>query len=170
MTLVNPLTMTHALLGLSALFLAVAAVAVFVPGGARVIGVLAITGLGVYAISQMLRCRHPSPGLLPPVTAADGSRVGARWCCHECGKVWDAAFEHGARPIQKYSGYDESKAIASARRAENLTRQQRDLAVRRAGLGGRGRAVTPQASAAPQVPSHSAADVVAITRGHRIAQ
>jgi len=159
--------MAISLLGLSSLLIGTAAVMLFVPGGPRAIGILAIAGVGAYAVAQLLRCRHPSPGLLPPVTADDGSRTGPRWCCHECGKVWPAAFEHESRPIQKYTGYDESKATAAARRAEALTRQQRGLAVRRSGLAGRSRATAPQVPA--HVATHASADVVAIRR-HRLAK
>lgn len=152
--------MVHSLLGLSSLSLAVAVVMTFIPSGSRAIGVLALLGVGVFVVSYLFRCRHASPGLLPPITNTDGSRVSARWCCHECGKTWPATFEHDTRPIQKYSGYDESKAIAAARRADQLSRQQRGLAVRRAGTARRPRPVSPLASA----------DVVAITRGHRMAK
>ena len=162
MTLVRPRRMTRTMLFVSSLILAAAAVTIFVPNGARTIGVLTMVSVGAFAFTLMLRCRHASPALLPPTTALDGSRVAARWCCHECGKTWPAAFEHDTRPIQKYSGYDESKAIAAARRAEHLSKQQRDLAVRRSGLAGR--------PSARKVARPVSADVVAITRAHRMAK
>lgn len=92
--------MTRSMLFVVSLILAVAVVTIFVPNG-----VLALVSAGAFGFTFMLRCRHASPALLPPTTALDGSRVAARWCCHDCGKAWPAAFEHDTRLIQKYSGY-----------------------------------------------------------------
>ncbi len=81
------------------------------------------------------KCRHPGPlGLLPPVDEASGIRMPARWYCDRCGHSWPAGIDHGRPPVPRFTGYDESKAIGAARRAEELSVRQRDLAVRRAGL------------------------------------
>lgn len=81
------------------------------------------------------RCRHSAGlGLLPPTRAADGSRVPARWYCDSCGRTWSANLESDRAPIVRFSGYDQSKLPAAARRAATLDRQRHSLAVRRAGL------------------------------------
>src|SRR5215216_2402767 len=89
-------------------------------GGAAVLGFLA---------ARLGRCHHSSPGLLPPTTQDDGTRLGARWFCDSCGHTWPAGFERDTRPVVRYQGYDESKAIAAARRADTLAKQQRGLAL-----------------------------------------
>jgi hypothetical protein len=68
------------------------------------------------------------------VTNADGTRSAAHWYCDRCGKSWAAEFEHTPRLIQRFDGYDASKALTAAKRAEELERQQRTMALRRAGL------------------------------------
>lgn len=84
------------------------------------------------------RCHHPRPlGLLPPTADAAGVEQPAQWFCGHCGKRWPAAFDHGKSPVQRFRGYDESKAKASAKRAEELADSQRKLAVRRAGMTAR---------------------------------
>jgi hypothetical protein len=84
---------------------------------------------------QLGRCRHRGPlGLLPPTHDDDGHAQPARWFCDACGKTWPAVFEREQRPIARFVGYDESKATAAARRAEELARKQRALAMRRAGI------------------------------------
>jgi hypothetical protein len=81
------------------------------------------------------RCPHSGPlGLLPPTFDDEGRRLPPRWFCPDCGAKWAANFEHDRRPVTRYSGYDEAKAVASARRASNLESQQRKLALVRAGL------------------------------------
>jgi hypothetical protein len=91
-----------------------------------------VGGVGVFWLGQ---CRHPGPlGLLPPTTEADGSAVPARWYCDSCGKTWPAEFDHGHPPVRKFDGYDPTKAVTAARRADDLARRQRALALRRAGL------------------------------------
>lgn len=81
------------------------------------------------------KCHHPGPlGLLPPVDEANGDRTPARWYCDRCGHAWPAGIDHGKPPVQRFTGYDESKAIGAAKRADELSVRQRDLAVRRAGL------------------------------------
>ena len=69
------------------------------------------------------KCRHPGPlGLLPPVDEANGDRTPARWYCDRCGHAWPAGIDHGKPPV------------GAAKRPDELSVRQRDLAVRRAGL------------------------------------
>ena len=91
-----------------------------------------IAGVGFW---QFGRCHHQGPlGLLPPTTQADGSTVPARWFCDACGRTWPASFEHGHPPIRRFQGYDPTKAVNAAKRADDLARRQRALALKRAGL------------------------------------
>ena len=94
-------------------------------------------GLAVLAIVLMslaMKCHHRGPlGLLPPMADPSGQRIPPRWYCADCGRSWPANFERQQTPIQRFSGYDESKAVSSARRAVELESAQRVLAVRRAG-------------------------------------
>jgi hypothetical protein len=93
-----------------------------------------------FLVRRVLVCRHPGPlGLLPPVADGEGGRTPARWYCDTCGKSWAAGFKQEARVIQRFTGYDESKAVASAKRADELERRQRSLAVGRAGVSSRPR-------------------------------
>jgi hypothetical protein len=88
----------------------------------------------VGAVWSLMKCRHPGKlGLLPPVVAETGERLPARWYCDHCGESWPAGITHEAGPVQRFSGYDESKARSAARRANELETAQRDLAVRRSG-------------------------------------
>lgn len=152
--------MTRVLLSIS-LALAAVSVALFVPNGARSLMIVMAAAAAASVVYLLSRCQHPAPGLLPPTTADDGTRVSARWFCDECGKTWAAGFDEGVtRPVARYSGYDESKLVSSARRAEQHARQQRELAVRRAGIGARPR------KAGARMP----AEVVAINGGHRLAK
>jgi hypothetical protein len=97
-------------------------------------GVAAVIGAGVWWLGQ---CRHRGPlGLLPPVMNPDGTRTPAQWYCDRCGESWDAGFSSAPRVVQRFDGYDPSKALDAARRAEDLERHQRRLALRRAGLTG----------------------------------
>ena len=81
------------------------------------------------------RCHHGARlGLLPPTTAADGARLPARWYCDSCGRSWPAGLEHDRSPVVRFSGYDQSKFPAAARRAAAFEKQRQSLAVRRAGL------------------------------------
>lgn len=91
-------------------------------------------------------CRHPGPALLPPVVDAEGRRQPARWCCHECGHTWPAALDDSTAPVLRFAGYDEKKALEAARRATDLERRQRELAVLRAGLTPRVDAAARQAT------------------------
>jgi hypothetical protein len=102
----------------------------WVAGGALLAGAFALAGLGGVWLAA---CRHPNPALLPSVADADGHRLPARWCCHNCGATWPAAVEDGPVPVPRFAGFDERKAAESARRATDLERRQRELAVRRAG-------------------------------------
>lgn len=105
------------------------------------------------------RCHHPRPfALLPPMTDEDGRRQPAQWFCAQCGERFPANFEHERLPIPKFSGYDEAKAVASARRAADLEQRQRRLAVKRAGMAKR----TP----APRLPVAARTEPVAI-QDHR---
>lgn len=102
-----------------------------------------VAGAGVW----LAGCRHPGPlALLPPVADADGGRTPARWCCHDCGKSWPAGLDDVAAPVPRFAGFDEKKASESARRAVDLERRQRELAVRRAGLTPRAETATRQAT------------------------
>ena len=104
------------------------------------------------------RCRHRGPlGLLPPTHDHDGTIIPARWFCDACGKTWPAVFERDQRPVVRFAGYDETKATAAARRAEDLVRKQRALAMRRAGIGAtaQARRARPRPDPAEVVPIHS---------------
>jgi hypothetical protein len=86
-------------------------------------------------IAWMSRCHHRHPlSLLPPVVDELGVRSTAKWYCADCGKSWPAGMERDRAPIQRFSGYDQTKAVASARRADELEERQRELAMKRAGL------------------------------------
>src|SRR5215469_285243 len=95
-------------------------------------------GLGTAIVAGLWRfgrCPHPRPlGLLPPVTDEKGHRTPAQWYCGQCGERFPASFEHEHTPIQRFQGYDESKARNAARRAADLEDRRRQLAVRRAGM------------------------------------
>jgi hypothetical protein len=92
-------------------------------------------GVGALALWWFGRCHHPSPlGLLPPTTDADGVRQPARWFCGACSATWVAEFSRDREPVRRFDGFDATKAEHAARRADELERRQRALAVRRAGL------------------------------------
>jgi hypothetical protein len=111
-------------------------------------------------VARPWQCRHVEPGLLPPLTEADGTKVPSRWFCSKCGKTWAAAIESERRPVLRFKGYDESKLVNAARRADHLERVQRGLAVRRAGIDAHPR--RPRVGSMPEV--------IAIDRGRRIAK
>ena len=112
-------------------------------------------GAAGLAIWRFGRCHHSGPlGLLPPSKDDNGSTIPARWFCDSCGQSWPAMIEHGHPPVQRFEGYDPSKAVNAAKRADDHARRQRALAMRRAGLG---------APRAPR-PRHDAAPIVAIRR------
>ena len=85
------------------------------------------------AVWRMTRCRHPRPlALLPPIDE-NGER-SAHWFCAACGARWPAEFERSTRPVPRFSGHDESKAVEAARRAAVLEIRHRELAIQRAGM------------------------------------
>ena len=97
-----------------------------VVAGALVVAVL---------VWQLAKCRHAGPlGLLPPLVNERGESVPARWYCDTCGKSWPAMFEHDTQPVPRFTGYDQSKAAAAAKRAVELEARTRALALKRAGL------------------------------------
>jgi hypothetical protein len=103
-----------------------------VPGRYRFI-FLACAAIG--AIAWAMRCRHRGPlGLLPSIVDEAGERLPARWYCDNCGRSWPANFEHEHAPVQRFKGYDESKAVTAARRAKDLERARRALAIRCSGV------------------------------------
>jgi hypothetical protein len=97
--------------------------------------VFVAAGLVAALVWQMTRCRHSQPlGLLPPLVNERGEAVPPRWYCDDCGESWPAVFEHGPAPVQRFKGYDQSKAATAAKRADELSARTRALALRRAGL------------------------------------
>lgn len=109
-----------------------AVLTVMAPMAAAVLAGIASVGLGLYWLGT---CRHSGPlGLLPPTTADDGTRLPARWYCDACGKSWPAGLESDHAPVVRFSGYDESKLPAAARRAAAFEKQRTALAAKRAGL------------------------------------
>jgi hypothetical protein len=126
--------------------------------GSQAGAIVFISGFGVLAVWWFGRCHHPSPlGLLPPTTDADGTRQPARWFCGACGTSWVAEFDRDREPIRRFDGFDASKAEHAARRADELERRQRALAVRRAGLepaAATQRPARPRVDRAPVVSIH----------------
>ena len=115
------------------LALAIAAVAL-IPA-LRVPGVVGLGVMVALASWKLGFCHHPGPlGLMPPVTNADGTRTQAQWFCDQCGRSWPAEIGGELRLVRRFDGYDQTKAIDSARRAEELTKRQRALALKRAGF------------------------------------
>ena len=85
------------------------------------------------ALWRMTRCRHPRPlALLPPIDE-NGERT-AHWFCAACGARWPAPFERSTRPVPRFSGHDETKAVEAARRAAVLEIRHRELAIQRGGM------------------------------------
>lgn len=127
--------------------------------------VAAVTGMAVWAVPVLLlivvaaaagtafwwfsRCHHPRPlGLLPPMVDEQGVLQPAQWYCGNCGYRFPADFIHERAPVPRFTGYDETKSVVSARRAADLEQSQRRLAVKRAGLGSRGRVAAPSGGTA----------------------
>ena len=134
--------------------------------GGQAAAVVVVAGLGIAMVWWFGRCHHPSPlGLLPPTTDADGTRQPARWFCGACGATWVAEFARDREPIRRFEGFDSSKAAHAARRADELERRQRALAVRRAGLDP---ATTTQRPLRARAAHR--ASVVPIRQPHRIAK
>lgn len=126
--------------------------------------VLSVAAVGAL-MWQFARCRHSGPlGLLPPVHDETGALVPARWYCDRCGKSWPAVFEREQQPITRFAGYDESKAPAASRRADELARRQRALAMRRAGIA-TGLSAERRAAARPDP-----AEIVPIAKSRRFGQ
>lgn len=151
-----------AVLVFCALFLAA-----FATLGSQASAVVLVAALGAMSVWWFGRCHHPSPlGLLPPTTDADGTRQPARWFCGACGASWAAAFDRDREPIRRFDGFDSSKAEHAARRADELERRQRVLAVRRAGLD-----PTPSAQRPSRPrPAADRAPVVPIRQPQRLAK
>jgi hypothetical protein len=89
------------------------------------------------------RCRHPNPHYIHARTCADDLRAEggvqpAMYECYDCGKRWVARQRDPAwmptRLVQKFQGYDESKATRSATRAAIEQEQRRFLAANRLGM------------------------------------
>jgi hypothetical protein len=98
-------------------------------GGVAAVCVLAGFAVVVAAFS---RCRHPGPlGLLPPVMGDDGERRPARWFCEACGRTWPAQDHRGAAPVARFEGYDQAKAVEAAKRADDIDRRRREIAMER---------------------------------------
>lgn len=126
------MTMRRIAAGVTVLALAAAIVFEVRP---RFWNLVLVAGVCGVALWQLGRCRHRGPlGLLPPIHNADGTDVPARWFCDACSRTWPAVFERDQHPVMRFEGYDESKAQNSARRADELERRQRALALRRAGM------------------------------------
>jgi hypothetical protein len=131
--------------------------------GARTTAVLA-GGFGLLAAAVWWfgQCHHPRPlSLLPPMTDAEGRRQPAQWFCAHCGQRFPADFEHDSSPVPRFTGYDEAKAVAAAKRAADLEQNQRRLALKRAGLK---RSATPPAppAATPSAPAPTRPEPVRI--------
>ena len=98
----------------------------WVVGGAAALVTLA----GV--VAALGRCRHPGPlGLLPAVMGDDGVRRPPRWFCEGCGRTWPAIDLSGPGPVPRFEGYDQTKAVAAAKRAETIARRRREIAMER---------------------------------------
>ena len=133
--------------------------------GSQAGAVVLVSGLGVVAAWWFGRCHHPSPlGLLPPTTDADGVRRPAQWFCGACGHSWVAEFDRDREPIRRFDGFDSTKAEHAARRADELERRQRALAVRRSGLD------PATSTARPPRPRVDRAPVVPIRQPQRLAK
>lgn len=98
------------------------------------IGLVGVSGVGA-GLWWLGRCHHPRPlGLLPPTWNDYGERQHAQWFCAACGKTWAVQMDRNEAPVQRFTGYDESKAPEAARRATALEARRREMAVLRAGL------------------------------------
>ena len=96
---------------------------------------IAVAGVGGWAIWRFGGCPHPRPlSLLPPVNGPGDERVPARWFCGRCGQAWPAALDRLHPPIQRFHGYDATKAPQAARRAAALEQRLRELAIQRGGM------------------------------------
>jgi hypothetical protein len=154
--------------------LACSVMIVAVAGGLRIPGlppwalILGIAVVGALAW-RLSTCPHDGPlALLPSTTDLDGAHLPPRWFCDACGSTWAANFDKEHTPVTKFTGYDESKAVSAAKRANELAERQRALALQRAGLRpATARRVTKQAPDPSRVPD--TADIVPIGQGRRFA-
>lgn len=120
------------------------------------IGVL-LGGVGALAILSVLvrwftRCRHPNPHYVRAVTEqnhATGELTivhPPQYHCYECGRTWAAAPHDPAWTaspvVQKFVGYDETKAVNAATRAAIEEEQRRSLAASRGTVHARPAGVT----------------------------
>jgi hypothetical protein len=143
-------------------------------GGLRVPGLpwwgLALGLVVVGAVAWRLSvCSHDGPlALLPATTDIDGAPLPPRWFCDACGKAWAANFEKEHTPVMRFTGYDESKAVSSAKRASELAERQRALALQRAGLRPASSAKKVKPVPEPALAADHA-DVVPIGHGRRFA-
>jgi hypothetical protein len=115
--------------------LAVAVATVILVPALRLPGLVGLGVLVTVAAFKIGYCHHPGPlGLMPPVTNPDGTRTQAQWYCDQCGRSWPTALGGELKLVRRFDGFDQTKAADAARRAEELTKRQRHLALRRAGL------------------------------------
>ena len=120
--------------------------------GPRAVVVVAAVAGGAVLVWRLSRCSHSGPlGLQPPVTNPDGTRSPAMWFCDRCGKSWPAGLEHDTHVVARFVGYDQSKASGAARRADELGRRTRAMALKRAGYsaGRHPSTVRPSADVVP---------------------
>jgi hypothetical protein len=99
------------------------------------------------------RCRHPNPHYIRAGTCQDDARAEpggqpAMYECYDCGKRWvvrqrDPAWRP-TRLVQKFQGYDESKAKRAATRAAIEQEQRRFLAANRVGPSSAPAVIAPQ--------------------------
>lgn len=105
-------------------------------------------GLGLLVTAAiawlLMRCPHTGPlALLPASTDFLGTARPPRWFCDGCGREWPAHFERAQTPVQKFSGYDESKAVRAAEREAEMVEARRRLALTRAATPAAAKKATP---------------------------
>lgn len=112
---------------------------------------VAVLVMVVAVVAALSKCWHSNKALVPAVIAADGTAVPGHWRCERCDRTWPLWTDEGAR--MEVSGvvmrggagrYDESKAVAGARRAAAHATQRRRAELRRGDAPARARrAPTP---------------------------
>jgi hypothetical protein len=124
------------------------------PGPLSLSLLIAAGAVATFVIARrLLVCRHPGPlGLMPPTDNGEGGRTRAQWFCDRCGKSWPAGLEQEEHIIQRFTGYDESKAVAARKRADELAKRQRSLAVGRAGQAVKPRVDPPKPDVERKAP------------------